>query len=108
MFATDIPEKEKNEILDKLATKIVQLNLETISIIFLESIKPLSFVGNQLLVLFRPFWGAFFPIGSYDKYKALLEERENVEILIRKIEEKIGDKSKKGRKKEVDQNGKQR
>ncbi len=102
MFATDIPEKKKEEILDRLAERIVNLNLETIVIVFLESIKPLSFIGNQLMVLLRPFWGAFFPLEGYDHYKALLEDRNNVELLIKKIEEKIQDKEEKNVKKRRD------
>lgn len=86
MFATDINPERRTEIINKIARKTVELRLTPIAIVLLESVKPLSFVGSQLMVFFQPIITAIFPFHQYDEVAALLEERENVELLIQTIE----------------------
>lgn len=56
------------------------------AILFLESSKPLSFVGSQFLVFMEPFVKTFFTATLYDRFAALMEDRDQYELLIRKIE----------------------
>ncbi len=56
------------------------------AIFFLESVKPLSFVGSQALHFFEPFIRAFFAVQDYDRFAAMMERRENLEALLVKIE----------------------
>lgn len=86
MFASEIPLERRNEMLERIARKVVDLRLTPVAIILLESSKPLSFVGSQLMVFFQPIITAVFPLRSYDEAAALFEDRENVEGLIRQIE----------------------
>ncbi len=86
MFASDIPLPRREEILAKIAQKVVDLRLTPVAIVMLESGKPLSFVGSQLMVFFQPIVTALFPFHQYDEVAALLEERSNVEVLIQMIE----------------------
>ncbi len=58
------------------------------AILFLESVKPLSFVGSQALYFFEPMVRALFTVPEYERFAALLERRENLEILLVKIEER--------------------
>jgi hypothetical protein len=60
--------------------------LTPVAVVMLESSKPLSFVGSQLMVFFQPIVTSLFPFRQYDEVAALLEERANVEALIQKIE----------------------
>lgn len=69
-----------------IARRVVELRLTPVAIILLESSKPLSFVGSQLMVFFQPIVTAVFPFRSYDELAALFENRDNVEALIREIE----------------------
>ena len=87
MFASDISVERRNEILTKIAQKVVDLRLTPVAVVMLESSKPLSFVGSQLMVFFQPIVTSLFPFRQYDEVAALLEERANVEALIQKIEE---------------------
>ena len=87
MFASDIPVQRRDEVLTKIAQKVVDLRLTPVAIVMLESGKPLSFVGSQLMVFFQPIVTSLFPFHQYDEVAALLEERSNVESLIQKIEE---------------------
>jgi hypothetical protein len=98
VFASDISQERKTEIIHKIAQKVVDLKLTTIAIVMLESGKPLSFIGSQLMVFFQPIFTSVFPFTQYDEFAALLEERKNVEILIREIERLDEEKHQKGKK----------
>ncbi len=56
------------------------------AILFLESVKPLSFVGSQALYFFEPMVRALFSVPEYERFAALVERRENIEVLLVKIE----------------------
>jgi len=86
MFAADITPQRKAELLGRIAQKVVELKLAPVAIVMLESSKPLSFVGSQLMVFFQPVIMAVFPFQQYDEAAALLEDRANVEELIQTIE----------------------
>ena len=86
MFASDVSAARREEVLTRIAQKIVDLRLTPVAIVMLESGKPLSFVGSQLMVFFQPIVTAVFPFHQYDEVTALLEDRVNVEALIQKIE----------------------
>jgi hypothetical protein len=86
MFASDVPAERRTEILTKIARKVVDLKLTPVAVVMLESTKPLSFVGSQLMVFFQPIVTALFPFREYDEVTALLEDRANVEALIQTIE----------------------
>lgn len=86
MFATDINPERRTEIITKIAQKTVDLRLSPIAIVLLESVKPLSFLGSQLMIFFQPIITAVLPFHQYEEVAALLEERENVELLIQTIE----------------------
>ena len=73
-------------LLARLAREIVDRSLTAPAIMFLESTKPLSFLGSQVMVFFSPFVKAFWDGASYDQLASLLEDRENIEILLREIE----------------------
>ncbi|RKU31083.1 hypothetical protein C6497_02795 [Candidatus Poribacteria bacterium] len=83
----DIPEDEQRALLEKLAEWVVSKNLTTPAILFLETGKPLNFLGSQLLIAFSPFIQAFFKGEQYQKVALILEKDENVELLIELIEQ---------------------
>jgi len=58
------------------------------AIFFLESMKPLSFIGSQALHFFEPMVHAFFRVDEYERFALLMERRENLEVLLVKIEER--------------------
>ena len=80
------PEDER--LLDRLSEFVVTRRMTVPAILFLESIKPLSFLGSQALYFFEPMVRALFTIPEYERFAALLERRENIEVLLVKIEEK--------------------
>ncbi|MGQ9708657.1 MAG: hypothetical protein ACUVUR_07295 [bacterium] len=86
MFAADLTPERRLEIITKIARRTVDLHLSPVAIVLLESTKPLSFVGSQLMVFFQPIIAAIFPFHQYDEIAALLEDRSNIELLIQTIE----------------------
>lgn len=73
-------------LLDAIAGRVVKMSLAVPAVFFLESSKPLSFLGSQALVFLEPFVKAVLDLKSYDRFTALMEDRKNVERLIQKIE----------------------
>jgi len=69
----DRPSLDENEtaVMDKLAAKVVEWNMTTPAIIFLESMRPLN---------------CFFSFKDYDTLRTALEKRESIEILLQSIE----------------------
>jgi hypothetical protein len=96
MFATDITPERKQELFTMVAKKVVDMRLTPVAIVTLESVKPLTFVGSQLMVFFQPIFAAVFPFTQYEEFAALLEERANLEELIQVIE-KLEDERKHGK-----------
>lgn len=86
MFASDVTAERKAELLGKIAKRIVDMRLTPVAIVTLESVKPLSFIGSQLMVFFQPIYSAVFPFKQYEEFSALLEDRSNIEEFIQIIE----------------------
>ena len=74
------------ELLDAVAQRVVKMGLTTPAVFFLESSKPLSYVGSQALVFLEPFVKSVLSVAYYDRFVALMEDRGNVERLIQRIE----------------------
>jgi hypothetical protein len=77
---------EDQALFDKLAAWLVARRLETPAILFLETVRPLSFVGSQAMIFFEPFARALFAVKDYDRIARLMERRSNLELLVRTIE----------------------
>lgn len=84
-----LSEEEKKEFLEKIARLIVEKEMEAIAITFLETIKPLSFVGSQLTFFicspFLTMLGGELEEKGYTLIR-LFEKDENVEYLLQRIE----------------------
>ncbi len=82
----EVSEERKRFLINKIAQKVVDYRLAPIAIVFLESSKPLTFLGNQFLIFMQPFYRAIFSYREYEEITAMLEDRDNVEALICEIE----------------------
>jgi hypothetical protein len=74
-------------LIEAVAARVVRMGLAVPAIFFLESTKPLSYVGSQVLVFFEPFVKTFLTVQSYQRFVALMEDRRNMERLIVRIED---------------------
>ena len=84
----DLAQKQAEvEIMRRLAAKVVEWQMTVPAILFLESVKPLNYIGAQAMVFFEPFVQTLFNLKDYDTLRIMMEKRENVELLLLKIEE---------------------
>ena len=74
-------EENYDDLAKKIAKKIVERELTVPAIIFLESIKPVSFLGSQMLVFANPVISLLVQSGDYYRFVRMIEDRENVEKL---------------------------
>jgi len=77
---------EEDAVLDKVAQKVIKWQMTVPAILFLESVKPLNFIGAQAMVFFEPIIQGIFSIKDYDIFRQAMERRENIENLLQKIE----------------------
>ncbi len=82
----DRKEERFEELIDKIARMIVQRRLGVVAIVLLESVKPLTFLGSQLMVFMDPFVSAFFKPDDYRLFYEMIEDRKNIDKLIERIE----------------------
>ena len=82
----EVTEERKKFLINKIAQKVVDYRLSPVAIVFLESSKPISFLGNQFLIFMQPFYRALFSYREYEEVTAMLEDRNNIELVIREIE----------------------
>jgi len=73
--------------LEKIADYIYSKGLSVPLIFFLESTKYIAFIGSQFMHACGPVVTAFLNESKYYTYAELLEDRENIDYLILKIEQ---------------------
>lgn len=94
----ELSPEDRDKLIDELARKVVSRGMETPAIMFLEMHKPVAFLASQSVLVASPFLMPLFGPEGVRKFSQLLGDRENVELLIRRIEdladEKASEKSK--------------
>jgi len=93
-FEQEIPPEEIDNIIESMARDVVRRRLETTAVLFLETNKPLSFVASQALVVGTPLLAPLFGVDTMRRYSGLLRSRDNIEKLIRRIEELASEREK--------------
>jgi hypothetical protein len=73
-------------LLEKVAHRVVDLRVSAMAIFLLESTKPLSFLGSQLMVFLNPIIQPIFNFKDYEEVTEMIENRDNIEFLIQRIE----------------------
>ena len=93
MFGTDAVDihapigcDERDSLIDSLAEKVVARRLETPAVLFLEMHKPLSFLASQTMLVAMPFLAPLIGGQRVADMSKLLQKRENIELLITRIE----------------------
>jgi hypothetical protein len=76
---------ELTPLLDKFAHEVVDRNLETPVVLFLNTVYPLNFIGSQLMFAAMPFAGFFFSQRDYAEIAWALENRKTIKLLVNRI-----------------------
>jgi len=81
---------DDDALLGEIALLVRRRGLETPAVLWLESLRPLSFLGAQAMHFLAPFVQAFVPADRFRRLAIVLEERGNMERLVRLIETAAG------------------
>ena len=73
----------------------VRYRMTVPAILFLESVKPLSFVGSQALYFFEPMVRALFAVPEYERFAAMMERRADKERRQREREDRAARRKRK-------------
>ena len=79
--------EEDLALVDRVAREVAKRRMQAPAILFLETMRPLNFVGSQVLAFLQPIAGAVLQNIQWERLGAILEQRESVDLLIRRIEE---------------------
>jgi len=89
--------ERETELINKVARKIVDSEMETPAIWLLQTIKPLTFIGGELSYFYlAPFLPFLDDLGY--TFLDTFEKRKNIEILIKTVERLEKEKSKENKK----------
>ncbi len=84
--AMDEETQAQRDALGRLADLLSERGLGMVAVFMLETGKPLSFIAGQSMLFFEPFLEAFGSPRDYRLIAEGLENRENVEWVIRRLE----------------------
>ena len=69
-------------LVDRLAQLVVRRRMTAPALMALESARPLSFVGSQVLAFAGPLLKVAFSPNDYDRLQGLLERRHSLDLII--------------------------
>ncbi len=75
-----------DRFLAAFAAAIARRRLAAPAVVLLECLKPVAFLGSQVMHVLGPFVGLAGPAGDWDRLAGLLEQRANVERLLAHLE----------------------
>lgn len=82
----EVSREEAQELLDRVAKFIAERRMGSAAIMFIESLRPLHFIGSQLLYMLSPFAEIIFKPAEYQKFACTLEDEENIRYLLDQID----------------------
>ncbi|MFH0794797.1 MAG: hypothetical protein V2A74_12285 [bacterium] len=85
---TDAEEPSKESLIEDVAEGICRRGMGGPAIFLLESVKPLNFIGSQVAHALTPMASLLVDWKKWESLAEALEERDTLERLISKIEEK--------------------
>lgn len=87
-FLRDLTAEDEQRMIEQITKEVMDRRLESIVIMFLESMKPMSFIGSQVTMLVAgPFLAIFWSMGL--DYVRFFEKPQNVEKLLQSIEAEV-------------------
>lgn len=75
------------QLIERVAQRLVELRMGAPALFMLEATRPLSFVASQAMIVFEPIVGAIFNVAEYRQFQQMMEDRANIDRLMNRIEE---------------------
>jgi hypothetical protein len=79
-------DEDFTDLIERIARAVVRRQMTVPVLMLLESVKPLSFLGNQLLIFANPVVSLVVQSGDYYRFVRMIEDRDNLEKLMLAIE----------------------
>jgi hypothetical protein len=79
---------EQLKLFDRLSDRVVKMRMTVPAMLFLESTRPLNFIGSQAMLFFAPMVHALFAAHEYNLLQQALERRETLGYLADLLEAK--------------------
>jgi len=76
----------RDELIERLVSQLDAWGMVAPALMFLEANKPLSFLGSQMILLSQPVLGLIWDDKLLGDYALLLEDRDNIERLLCRLE----------------------
>ena len=81
------PDEKDRELIEIVCRAVVERGMATPATLFLESTRPLNYLGSQTMVFFEPVMRAVLRNpAAWDRFAGILEHRGSIEYLCRRIE----------------------
>ncbi len=87
IMIVEISEERAIEIVEKISQFIVKKRMAAPALMTIESLRPLNFIGSQLLYFLAPFAEVIFNAKEYQEFAALLEKDEYIKLMLKRIDE---------------------
>ncbi len=78
--------QRREDLIDHFAQRVVQMGMTAPAILFLETYKPISFLGAQLLLFSEPFLNWLIHPTDLRDFTVLIQDEAGTEALIERLE----------------------
>jgi len=83
----EVPKERALELIEKVSVFFASRRMGAPAILLLESVRPMNFIGSQVMYFLAPFANILFKGNEFEEFAALMQDRESVEIMIKRIDE---------------------
>ena len=81
------PNEEERALIEVVCTEVVRRHMATPATLFLESTRPLNYIGSQTMTFFEPVMRTVLRNpAKWEQFASILEHRGSIEYLCRRIE----------------------
>ncbi|MBN2829096.1 MAG: hypothetical protein JXR56_02115 [Candidatus Cloacimonetes bacterium] len=86
-YVVDIPRERALVLIDKAAKFFVERHLTAAAIMTIESLKPLHGITSSAMYAVLPFAEVFVDSKAYQEFAVVIQNREYINLLVKRIEE---------------------
>lgn len=87
------PTAPQRAVVERVCTEIVRRHLSAPSLLFLETFRPLNYLGSQVLHFLQPIVSAILEVDGYQHFTEFLEKRGSIDYICSRIEDLEGGSS---------------
>ena len=81
------PNASQRAVIERLCEELHRRRLTVVALGFLEMVRPLNYLGSQLMHFFGPMVSAFADARGYQQFATFLEHRGSIDYICQRLEE---------------------